>query len=140
MTDWLTAAETQARLKIRPQTLYAYVSRGRLEMKPDEDDPRRSLYRAADVARLLARKARGRKAALVAEDAIAWGEPVLASAITTVVNGRLYYRGRDAVVLARTETLESTARLLRGGDGAALKRRPGGLGPGLDLMASARSR
>ncbi len=31
--------------------------------------------------------------------------------------GRLYYRGRDAVVLAETETLEAVARLLRGGDG-----------------------
>jgi citrate synthase len=124
MTDWLTAAETQARLKIRPQTLYAYVSRGRLEMKPDEDDPRRSLYRAADVARLAERKARGRKAALVAEDAIAWGEPVLASSITTVFDGRLYYRGRDAVALAQTETLERVARLLRGGDGVRMKERP----------------
>jgi len=124
MTDWLTAAETQARLKIRPQTLYAYVSRGRLEMKPDEDDPRRSLYRAADVTRLAERKARGRKAALVAEDAIAWGEPVLASSITTVFDGRLYYRGRDAVALAQTETLERVARLLRGGDGVRMKERP----------------
>jgi len=123
MTDWLTAAETQARLNIRPQTLYAYVSRGRLEAKQDAGDPRRSLYRAADVARLEARKARGRKAAAVAEDAIAWGEPVLASSITTVIEGRLYYRGRDAVALAETETLEAVARLLRGGDGVRLKER-----------------
>jgi citrate synthase len=124
MSDWLSAAETQARLKIRPQTLYAYVSRGRLEAKQDGADPRRSLYRAADVARLEARKARGRKAATVAEDAIAWGEPVLASSITAVIEGRLYYRGRDAVVLAETETLEAVARLLRGGDGVRLKQRP----------------
>ncbi|HEY3887124.1 MAG TPA: helix-turn-helix domain-containing protein, partial [Caulobacteraceae bacterium] len=65
MSDWLTAAEVQTRLKIRPQTLYAYASRGRLEAKPDAEDPRRSLYRAADVARLEGRKARGRKAAAV---------------------------------------------------------------------------
>jgi citrate synthase len=58
----------------------------------------------------------------VAAGAIAWGEPVLASAITTVSAGRLFYRGRDAVELAQTETLESVARLLRGGHGAALKR------------------
>ena len=102
MADWLTAAETLARLKVRPQTLYAYASRGRLEARPDTDDPRRSLYRAADVTRLQERKARGRKAAAVAEDAIAWGEPVLASTITTVFEGRLYYRGRDAVLLAET--------------------------------------
>ena len=66
------------------------------------------------------RKARGRKAADVAADAIAWGEPVLGSAITTVADGRLYYRGRDAVRLAETETLEAVARLLRGGDGVAV--------------------
>jgi citrate synthase len=124
MTDWLTASEVQSRLRIRPQTLYAYASRGRLEAKPDADDPRRSLYRAADVARLEGRKARGRKAAAVAEDAIAWGEPVLASSITTVFEGRLYYRGRDAVLLAETESLERVARLLRGGDGVRMKERP----------------
>jgi citrate synthase len=123
MLDWLTAAEAQSRLGVRAQTLYAYVSRGRIEARADADDPRKSLYRAEDVQRLSASKARGRKPALVAEHAIAWGEPVLASAITTVRHGRLYYRGRDAEVLARTEPLESVARLLRGGDGVALKRR-----------------
>jgi citrate synthase len=124
MPDWLTAAEVQSRLKVRAQTLYAYASRGRIEAKPDADDPRRSLYRAADVARLEERKARGRKAAAVAEDAIAWGEPVMASSITTIFEGRLYYRGRDAVALAETEGLEQVARLLRGGDGVRMKVRP----------------
>ena len=123
MAEWVTAAEAMARLGVRPQTLYAYVSRGRLEARAAEDDPRKSLYRAEDIARLQVRKSRGRKAAHVAEDAIAWGEPVLPSAITTVSNGRLYYRGHDAIVLARTQTLESVARLLRGQDGAALKPR-----------------
>jgi citrate synthase len=123
MTEWLTATAVQERLGVRAQTLYAYVSRGRIEARPDADDPRKSLYRAEDVARLEQRKGRGRKAAHVAEDAIAWGEPVLASAITTVVGGKLYYRGRDATLLARTETLESVARLLRGGDGVAFKDR-----------------
>jgi citrate synthase len=121
MPEWLTATEAALRLGVRQQTLYAYVSRGRIEAKTDLRDPRKSLYRAQDVVRLQTRKQRGRKAAHVAEDAIAWGEPVLASAITTIVDGRLYYRGRDATVLARTETLESVARLLRGGDGASLK-------------------
>jgi len=39
-----------------------------------------------------------------------------------VAGGRLFYRGRDAIRLAESETLESVARLLRGGHGAALKR------------------
>ena len=49
----------------------------------------------------------------MAAAAIAWGEPVLASAITTVRGGRLWYRGRDAVELARTESFEAVGRLLR---------------------------
>jgi citrate synthase len=123
MAEWLTANEAIERLGVRAQTLYAYVSRGRIEARTDAADPRKSLYSAEDVARLQQRKARGRKPALVAEDAIAWGEPVLASAITTIRDGRLYYRGRDATVLARSWSLESVARLLRGGHGAALKQR-----------------
>jgi len=106
---------------VRAQTLYAYVSRGRVRVRPDPADPRRSLYRAADIAALNDRKSRSRRPADVAAGAIAWGEPVLNSAITTIAEGRLYYRGRDAVRLAETETLESIARLLRGGHGAALK-------------------
>lgn len=129
MAEWLTATEALSRLGVRPQTLYAYVSRGRLEARADAQDPRRSLYRADDVARLQSRKSRGRKAAAVAEDAIAWGEPVLASAITTIAGGRLYYRGRDAIELARLETLESVARWLRGHEGPSLRVREAPSGP-----------
>jgi citrate synthase len=127
MTDWLDAEQVLERLGIRPQTLYAYVSRGRIEAAAHPQDPRRSLYRASDVAALAQRKKRGRRAADVAAEAIAWGEPVLPSAITTVAGGRLWYRGRDAVELAEQGlTLENVGRLLRGGHGAALKssRRP----------------
>ncbi len=120
--DWIAAEEAQARLGVRPQTLYAYVSRGRVQVRQDPGDPRRSLYRSADIAALAQRKSRSRKVADVAIGAIAWGEPVLASEITTVAGGRLFYRGRDAIRLAETDTLESVARLLRGGHGAALKR------------------
>ncbi|MFZ4607911.1 MAG: citrate/2-methylcitrate synthase, partial [Caulobacter sp.] len=127
--DWISAEEALERLGVRPQTLYAYVSRGRIEARPDPADPRRSRYRLADVGGLAERKKRGRKASEVAAGAIAWGEPVLASAITTVAGGRLFYRGRDAVALAETETLESVARLLRGGHGAALKTAPAPVAP-----------
>src|SRR5215472_4886346 len=117
MAEWLSAEEALSRLRVRPQTLYAYVSRGRVRAEPDPDEPRRSRYRSSDVAALAERKARGRKAADVARGAIAWGEPVLPSAITTVRDGRLWYRGRDAVVLAEKATLEAAARLLRDGMG-----------------------
>jgi citrate synthase len=112
MSDWVTASEALERLGVRPQTLYAYVSRGRIEARAQESDPRKSLYRAADVDRLAARKRQGRKASQVAAGAIAWGEPVLPSAITTVAGGRLYYRGLDAAALSDTATLEEAAQLL----------------------------
>ncbi|MET0295234.1 MAG: citrate synthase, partial [Phenylobacterium sp.] len=126
MTEWIAADEARQRLGVRPQTLYAYVSRGRVTVRPDPEDPRRSLYRADDVAALQARKSRSRKAADVAEGAVSWGEPVLSSAIMTVAGGRLYYRGRDAIDLAGSESLESVARLLRGGqdEGARPATRP----------------
>jgi citrate synthase len=120
--DWISAEAACDRLGVRAQTLYAYVSRGRVQVRPDPGDSRRSLYRAADIAALTERKSRSRKVSEVATGAINWGEPVLSSAITTVSGGRLFYRGRDAIRLAETETLESVARLLRGGHGVALKR------------------
>lgn len=121
MADWLDADQVLERLGIRPQTLYAYVSRGRIEAAAHPHDPRRSLYRASDVAALSQKKARGRRAADVATGAIAWGEPVLPSAITTIAGGRLWYRGQDAVNLAERLSFEETAKLLRGGHGAALR-------------------
>lgn len=112
MREWLTAQQAMDELGVRAQTLYAYVSRGRIEARAQADDPRKSLYRAADIAELAKRKRQGRKAAQVAASAIAWGEPVLPSAITTVHAGRLFYRGEDAALLAERETLESVAERL----------------------------
>jgi citrate synthase len=109
---WLTANEALARLRSKPQSLYASVSRGRIRARPDPDDSRKSLYNAEDVDRLAARSRGRRSVASVAAEAINWGDPVLPSAISTVSNGRLYYRGRDAAPLSRTETLEAVAGLL----------------------------
>ncbi|MBZ9767585.1 MULTISPECIES: citrate synthase family protein [unclassified Mesorhizobium] len=112
MTEWLTRDEALERLNVRPQTLYAYVSRGRIGMRPDEADPRRSRYRADDIAALATRRDRGRSPQAIAESAIAWGEPAIPTSISTVLHGRLIYRGRDAVELSATATLEETAELL----------------------------
>lgn len=38
---WLTASQALAALGVQPQTLYANVSRGRIQAKPDPQDPRR---------------------------------------------------------------------------------------------------
>ena len=112
MKIWLTRDEALKLLKIRPQTLYAYVSRGRIGMRPDPDDPRRSLYRAADIGGLTRRRERGKRPAAIAASTIAWGEPIITTTISTVRNGRLYYRGRDAAEFAQSATLEATAALL----------------------------
>ena len=104
--DWIAAEDARDRLGVRAQTLYAYVSRGRVQVRPDPHDSRRSLYRAADIAALTERKSRSRKISDVAAGAISWGEPVLASEITTVSGGRLFYRGRDAIRLAEIREAE----------------------------------
>ena len=109
---WMTAEEALRRLKSKPQSLYANVSRGRVRAKPDPSDQRRSLYYAEDVERLAARAHGRRPARAVAAEAVNWGEPVLASAISTVRAGRLFYRGTDAAELSHTATLEGVAALL----------------------------
>ncbi|TPK77193.1 citrate synthase [Mesorhizobium sp. B2-4-15] len=112
MSEWLSREEALERLRVRPQTLYAYVSRGRIGMRPDRADPRRSEYRADDIAALATRRARGRSPSAIAESAIAWGEPSIATAISTVWHGHLIYRGQDAVALSDHATLEEAAALL----------------------------
>ncbi|MGZ9115083.1 MAG: citrate/2-methylcitrate synthase [Brevundimonas sp.] len=117
MTDtvhWIGRGEAMARLGVKSQTLYAYVSRGRIAARPDPRDSRRSLYAARDIARLSG-------AAVEAEDAGVYrrtpggagrGEADVSSSLTAIDGGRLFYRGLDAVKLAETATLEDVARRL----------------------------
>jgi citrate synthase len=121
---WLTATEALSVLQVRPQTLYANVSRRRIRSRPDPKDPRRSLYHEADVRNIAGSRAGARKAERVAAAAIEWGDPVLPSAICTVAHGRLWYRGQDAVELSQTRTLEDVAGLLWEGEGVRLTEAP----------------
>jgi citrate synthase len=109
---WLTAEQALAELGTKPQTLYANVSRGRIRAKADPVDPRRSLYQESDVKRLAERHAGRRKSETVAAEAISWGDPVLTSSISTIADGKLLYRGRDAAELSEHATLEDVALLL----------------------------
>ena len=109
---WLPAADALALMQVRPQTLYANVSRGRVRARPDAADPRRSLYHRHDVQPIPARTRGRRTSETVASEAIQWGEPVLPSAVSTVAEGRLLYRGHDACALAQHATLEDVAGLL----------------------------
>ncbi|QYD68450.1 citrate synthase family protein [Paraburkholderia edwinii] len=108
---YLSADEAAQALGISLPTLYAYVSRGMLRSSPDADSKRR-LYDADEVRRLARRKADGKRAGKVAQKVLDWGVPVLESAITLIADGRLFYRGHDAIELARTASLEDTAALL----------------------------
>ena len=110
--SWMTAEQALVALGTKAQTLYANVSRGRIEAKPDPADSRRSLYRRSDIERLAEHHRGRRKATEVAAQAISWGEPVLPTAISTVSGGRLYYRGHDAAALAAHMSLEAVAKLL----------------------------
>lgn len=111
MAPHLTAAEAAALLGVSRQTLYAYVSRGLLRAQP-ADDPRERRYARDEVEQLAGRRARGRQPREVARATLDWGLPVLASAITLIEDGRLYYRGEPAERLAATATLEQVAALL----------------------------
>ncbi|HNB50635.1 MAG TPA: citrate synthase family protein [Anaerolineales bacterium] len=112
MPPYLSASETAELLGISLPTLYAYVSRGMIRSEPTGDDHRTRRYLREDVERLKTRKEQRENPAKAAETALNWGEPVLESAITLIENGRLYYRGQDAVELAQTRTLEEVAGLI----------------------------
>lgn len=112
MTEWIDREAALLMLGVRAQTLYAYVSRGAVARRSDPAAPRRSQYRAADLRALRTRAERSRRPTDIAAGAIAWGEPVIATAISTIVAERLVYRGEDAVAWSATATLEDTAALL----------------------------
>ncbi|MEY2872860.1 MAG: hypothetical protein RLZZ373_231 [Pseudomonadota bacterium] len=103
-------------LGVKPQTVYAYVSRGKLEVMPDPADTRRSLYRAEDVASLAKRKQAGRKHETLAANTLFGSEPSIPTALCAFFRGRPHYRGQDAVDLARSATLEDAAQLLWGAE------------------------
>ena len=109
---YVTAKEAAALLGVKEATLYAYVSRGLIRSEAISDAPRQRLYLAEDVQQLAARKVQRRDPAKVARDALHWGTPMLESALTLITENTLYYRGHDAIKLARAHTLEEVAALL----------------------------
>ncbi|WP_404401288.1 citrate synthase [Pelagibacterium halotolerans] len=111
-SDWIDTGTACALLGVKPQTLYAYVSRKLVRAQADAADARRSLYARADVETLLQQNHRPRARAEVAEQAIRWGDPVLVTAISEVREGMLWLRGRPVDDCANTLTLEDMAALL----------------------------
>lgn len=111
---WIRRGEALARLGVKTQTLYAYVSRGRITARPDPEDPRRSLYAVRDIARLTGQPVDESEAepASPAPRGLSRGEAEITSSLTVIAGGRLFYRGLDAVQLAATANLEDVARRL----------------------------
>ncbi|MFI0444171.1 citrate synthase [Actinomadura sp. 6N118] len=131
MGEWIDTEVAAERLGVKPATLYAYVSRGVLQRRPDADG-RRSLFDADEIEE-LARRGRPRRPPSPTELAIE-------SAITALGADRQYYRGRDATELAATSSFEEVASWLwtgdqepgeqKPGEGEAGEQEPGEDGPG----------
>ena len=101
--DSLTAIEAARALGVTPATLYAYVSRGLIRSERAGGRARR--YAAADVAAL-------KRGGLPSG-------PLLETAITLMRGGRVFFRGRDAIELARNLSVREAAALIWDCDPAA---------------------
>jgi citrate synthase len=114
MTDsqYLTARQAAAALGISIDTLYAYVSRGMLRSEPAPGLTRARRYFRDDIERLNERKELRREPEKASARSLHWGSPVLESSLTLIHDGHVYYRGRDAIDLARSESVERVASLL----------------------------
>ena len=95
-------------LGVKLDTLYAYVSRGRLRSVA-VSGTRERRYRSEDDEALLDGRSNARP--VPGSDPAAL-MPVVGSSICLIENGRFYYRGRDAVQLSESAILEDIAHLL----------------------------
>jgi len=109
---WLTSEAAARKLGVKPETLYAYVSRGFLRSAPKPGATRERLYSKDDVERLRRRAEERRDPKSVAAHALDRGTPLLESSITLIDRGRLYYRGYDAVELSRSRSVAEVASLV----------------------------
>ncbi len=99
----LSSAEAASRLGVKPETLYAYVSRGLLH-KERSADGRRSWFDPAEVERLAGRGRQGARPAV--------GRLSIVSGITAIDPAGHRYRGLDAVGLAGERRFEEVATWL----------------------------
>jgi citrate synthase len=112
---WISAAEASRLLRVSRATLYAYVSRGHLRSQAMPGPSRERRYSRDDVERLRRRTEERRDPGKAAAGALHWGIPILESSITLIDGTRLYYRGHDAVTLARSRSLAEVASLVWSG-------------------------
>ncbi|MHB8465450.1 MAG: citrate/2-methylcitrate synthase [Acidimicrobiales bacterium] len=98
----ISAAEAAGRLGIKRETLYAYVSRGMLPRERGSD--RGSTFSADEVAAMAARTRRGGRASGL--------ELIVATALTSLQDGELRYRGVDVRDLVPDTSFETVAEWL----------------------------
>ncbi|GAB3592452.1 citrate synthase [Angustibacter peucedani] len=106
----LTSQEVADRLGVRLQTVYAYVSRGLLSSERDPSG-RGSTFDRAQVEALLDGERRRRPAT-----SGTWRGPVVDTDVTLIEDGRLSFRGVDAVGLSRALGFEAAAHWLWTGE------------------------
>ena len=109
---YMTAQEVAKALGVSVATVYAYVSRGLIRSEAVGGSKRTRRYDREDVQRLKDRQEQRHNPDKVVEGALNWGTPLLDSALTLIENGRLYYRGYDALELAQQHSIEQVAGLL----------------------------
>ncbi len=137
MSTLIRATEAAAILGVSKATLYAYVSRGRLN-RTTAPDGRTSLFARDEVHQLAERSRRAPSGPRATIDV------QIASGITTIDEHALTFRGVDAIDLAATRHFEDVAEFLwSGADDAASTSWPssdptlrGALAPTTDLNIS----
>jgi citrate synthase len=105
----LTSAEAARYLGVSRQTLYAYVSRGWVRSEAGLNSRSRR-YNRLDLERLRQRKEVRSEPGAKLTTALSWGVPLLETELTLIDEGQLYYRGRSAVELARSEPFSRAVR------------------------------
>jgi citrate synthase len=105
----LSSTEAACYLGVSRQTLYAYVSRGWVRSEAG-DSPRSRRYNRLDLERLRQRKEVRSAPAKKLTTALSWGVPLLETELTLIDEGQLYYRGRNAIELARSERFFSVVQ------------------------------
>jgi citrate synthase len=106
----ITARQAALRLGVKPQTVYAYVSRGLLT-RTLAADGRTSRFSSAEIDG-LARRGRPRKET----QRVGAVEVSLVTGITALQSEQLAYRGYDVPALAASSSFEAVAELLWTGE------------------------
>jgi citrate synthase len=132
-SEWISAAEAASRLGIKQATLYSYVSRGVLTRR------RASGGRGGGTSGSAVSGGAGRKGSLFdpgeVEELARRGRPrrppglaglVIESGVTEITDDRLWFRGLDALDLARDWDFEDVCELLWD-----VRARPDPAGPGV---------